>query len=1120
MNNYRPEQLYGRLRRIMEFSLVQILLVTLLAQFTLAGKTGGQNLMEKKISLIVKEEQLKTVLGKIERATGAKFIYSPEQVGAHRRVSVKAAELSLKALLDQLLPPLLIHYQVVSGRIVLKPNQSEPKGESDNVGLRILSIVTGVVQDESGELLPGVNVVMKGNASVGTTTDTDGKFSIDVPRDAVLKFSFIGYLADSVKVGNQTFLKVVLKKDVRQLNELVVVGYGVQNKSDVTGAISSVGEKDFNRGTMISPEQLIQGKMSGVNVTASSGEPGAALAITIRGPGSLRSGNTPLFVVDGVPLDNSARPPSTPDVGFGTSVPSNPLNFLNPSDIVSMDVLKDASATAIYGSRGANGVVIITTKKGSAKLPGMEYSAYAGVSEITRKLDLLNASEFTKYMDQNNRPENVYDRNVQTDWQDQIFRKASMQSHQLSFNGGSDRSTYYISLGLMNQQGLIKFSDLKRYSARFNFTQKMLKDRLSVAVNLTASQVRNSGTPRSDVAEASAGNLISQMANANPTYPTHDENGNLFRFPNGKNPLAMLDIYKDFTRTNRVLGNIEGTLRILKGLEYKLNFAIDNSTSGRDTQVDPSSLPNMSYPEGRVVFSSTEYTNRLIDNYLKYNLTFDRQEVVVLAGHSYQRFFRRSNSSSINNFSTDQIDPIYNPGIGTSLNISQNLPTGSAGIDELQSFFGRVNYTLANKYLLTATVRADGSSKFGANNKYGYFPSLSAAWKMSEEGFLKGVSVLDELKLRAGWGQTGNQEIPGKITLPLLLSSVGNGQGYPLAPGGVNSGYIYSRTANPDIKWEVVTQSNIGVDFALFRGAFSGSIDYYQKKTNDILLNLTVTDPISPTSTRWTNVDMDIINKGLELAVEFTKLNLKSFRWTIGANMTFINNVVKRAPFSLISSGRLKGPGMSGVTANGYMNNQAIGTFYLYDFVGLNEKGENRFRDVNGDGVINDSDRIAAGSAVPDKMFNFHGRIGYKGFDLSVNFNGVSGNKIYNNTANSYFNLPSLARGLNVTRDVLELPDESPLNSSTYSTRYLESGTYLRLNNATLSYRFKTSGIDWLRNLSLYITGQNLLTFTKYKGFDPEVDVSANVGDVLSYGIDFTNYPRARNYLLGLNLSF
>lgn len=662
---------------------------------------------------------------------------------------------------------------------------------------------------------------------------------------------------------------------------------------------------------------------------------------------------------------------------------------------------------------------------------------------------------------------------------------------------------------------------LKRYSARFNFNQKLLNDRLTVAVNLTASRINNSGTPRNDAAEASAGNLISQTINANPTYPLYDKDGNIFRFPNGKNPLAILDMYKDYTNTNRVLGNVEGTLQIIKGLEYKINFAIDNSNSNRDTQVSPSSLPNLSYPEGRVVFSGSEFTNRLIENYLKYSFNISRHEITALAGHSYQRFYGRTNSSSINGISTSQIDAIYNPGIGTSLNISQNLPTGSASIDELQSFFGRVNYAFANKYLLTATLRADGSSKFGANNKYGLFPSVSGAWKLNEEKFLSNIPMLDELKLRAGWGQTGNQEIPGKITMPLLLTSVGNGQGYPLSTTGGNaSGYTYSRTANPDVKWEVVTQSNIGLDFALFKGALSGTLDYYVKKTNDILLNLTVTDPISPVSTRWTNVDMDIINKGFEVALEYSNRGNKDFRWSVGGNTTFINNVVKNAPFALISSGTLKGPGMSGVTANGYMNGQSIGTFYLYDFVGLNDKGENQFRDVNGDGTINDADRIAAGSAVPKMMFNFHGQISYKRFDLSINFNGVSGNKIYNNTANSYFNLPSLAKGLNVTRDVLDTPGESPLNSATFSTRYLENGSYLRLNNATLRYSFGTSKITWLKNLGVFVTGQNLFVITKYKGFDPEVDVSSNSGDVLSYGIDFTNYPKARTYMMGLNVSF
>ncbi|CCH51557.1 TonB-dependent receptor [Fibrisoma limi BUZ 3] len=980
--------------------------------------------------------------------------------------------------------------------------------------------ISGRVIDDAGQGLPGVNVVLKGSTNTGTTTDGNGQFRLDVPnQNAVLVFSSIGYVTQEVTVGTRTVLSVTMQTDTRSLNEVVVVGYGTQQRADVTGAIGSVGEKDFNRGVITSPEQLIQGKLSGVNITGNTGEPGANQTIIVRGPGSIRSGNTPLFVVDGVPLDNSVVSTGSANVGFGSSAPLNPLNFINPADIESVDVLKDASATAIYGSRGANGVVIITTKKGSAKKSGLSYSNYFGASTVANKIDLLTAEEFIRFQDANNRPANIYNRNISTDWQDQILRTAFTQNHNLALNGGSENSTYYVSLSLLNQEGIIKTNELKRYTGRINFTQKLLDDRLGVSVNFTAGHTNNRAAPRNDFAGANSGSLIPDALGANPTYPVRNPDGSLFVFPQGRNPLADLELFDSYARTDRVLGNIEGRLKLIKGLEYRINFAIDRSVGNGETQVKRSGLPKLDFPEGRAVFAKNESSSNLIENYLKYAFSVGNNTFDVLAGHSYQRFFQRTNSSSINNFSTSEIDAIYNPGIGTSLSISQNPILGSASINELQSFYGRVNYAFADKYLLTATVRADGSSKFGANNRYGLFPSVSGAWKLKNEAFLSGLNFVSDLKLRAGWGQTGNQEIPGKITLPLLTSGTGNGQGYPLTESGITPGYTYSRTANPDIKWEVTTQTNIGLDFGLFGGALSGTVDYFYKNTSDMLLNITVSDPVSPTGSRWQNVDMNVINEGLELGLNYASPRNSKVYWQLGGNATFLRNEVQNAPFSFLRTGSISGPGLSGVTVSGNLNGYPIASFYLQEFTGLNENGLNAFRDVNGDGTISAADRIVAGSPIPNFTYNFNGNVGYKGFDLSVNFNGVSGNKIYNNTANAYFNLPQLASGQNIAQAYVTA-NESNTNSATASTRFLESGNFMRLNNATLRYNFNTAKINWLKNLSVFATGQNLLTFTNYTGFDPEVNVPANTDGIIAYGIDITNYPRARTYLLGINVSF
>ncbi len=984
--------------------------------------------------------------------------------------------------------------------------------------LEIDRTVSGSVTDaETGDPMPGATVRVQGT-NLGAVTNEEGAFSLSVPDDATtLLISYVGYKTLEVNIESGSQFDVQLEVDDYVLGQVVVTGYGTQRREDVTGAIGTVTDEEFNAGVIVSPEQLIQGKLAGVSITANNGEPGAAQTIIIRGPGSLRTGNGPLFVVDGVPLDDDNISPGRDNVGFGSSQPLNPLNFLNPNDIASIDVLKDASATAIYGARGANGVIMITTKRGTGQ-GGLNYSNYFGVSQAANKIELLNADEFIQFQNTKGSPDNIFNSSIDTDWQDEVFRDAFVQNHSLSFNGGSDQSNYYVSLSYLDQEGLIRGNELQRYTARVNFTQSLIEDRLRIKLNLTASHTDNEGVPRNDNADANFGSLIPDMLGGNPTYPVRDANGELFIFPNGRNPLADLALYTSLTRNDRILGNIEAALEIVEGLEYKVNFAMDRSVGNGDTQIEPSGLANIAIPEGAAVFSKTEANNLLIENYLQYDYNTGDHGITVLGGYSYQRFFNRFNSSSIIGFSTDEIDLIFAPQIGTILDINQNRPSGNATQNELQSFFGRVNYDFGGKYLLTATVRADGSSKFGENNRYGVFPSVAAAWKINEDLF-PGSAVVTNLKLRAGWGQTGNQEIPGKITQAALTStnSPTNG-GYPLTQD-INPGFTFTRTANPDIQWEVTTQTNVGLDFAFFGGSFYGSVDYFYKNTTDVLLNLTVSDPISPTASRWENIDMDIINQGVEIALNYQYQGATGFDWGLGANGTILSNEVDNAPFSFLRTGDVDGPGLSGVTVAGNLNGEGVASFFLLEHLGFDENGENIFRDANGDGTINADDRVVAGSPFPDFTYNFFGNVGFRGLSLTMNFNGAVGSKIYNNTANAYFNAPQLSSGTNIAKAYL-VEEESAINSATESTRYLEDGDFLRLNNATLRYSFDVSGLSWIRGLALYVTGQNLFTITDYSGFDPEVNVPSDVGGVVGYGIDFANYPRARTYLGGIDISF
>lgn len=962
--------------------------------------------------------------------------------------------------------------------------------------------INGLVKDAtSGEPLIGCSVSAKGTSS-GTVTDLDGKFSIEVTdATSVLVFSYVGYKTLEITVGNQTNLVVNLELDGQELAQVVVIGYGTTSTKDITGAAKSIKSDDFNKGIINSPEQLLQGKVAGVNVVGTSGEPGARQNITVRGPGGVRTGSTPLFVVDGFALDNS-----------GTGGATNPLTFLNPNDIESIDVLKDASATAIYGARGANGVILITTKKGKAGFSSVTYSGSLGISNIARKLDLFSADEYRKQVKAIGGT--LEDLGADTDWQEVIMRTAKTQNHNLSFSGGSGNTSFFGSVGVQNQQGILQKSDLDQYVGRVKINQKSLNGRLNIEMNLNASQVKANRPP--------IGTLLGTALSMNPTYAAYNSTGGINVFQGTfVNPLSYFNLEKDITTTNRVMGNISPSLTLFKGLDYKLNLGVDHSTFVRDIQSLASATPRQ---DGRLDTEIGENNNQLIENYLTYKFVNKQINLNLLAGHSYQRIFLHGRNSSINKFPISDLEPIYNPGLGQDLTIANNKPGGYALINELQSFFSRANFQFKDKYLLTATVRADGSSKFGANNKYGIFPSFSAGWRLSEESFLKN-SVFSDLKIRAGWGQTGNQEIPSKITQPLYTNTVSGTTSYPLSPTGAYPvGISFARLANPDIQWEVSTQIDFGIDFSMFNGALSGTVDYFNKVSNNILLEVIPADPVQPATTFWTNVeDMTITNQGVEFELNYQKRSDSGWSYGLGANLTLIDNVVENSPYSVIPSGSASGPGLTSATINGYINGQPIGTFYLKDFIGFDDKGQSKFRDVNNDGIVTDADRIAAGTALPSTMYNFNGDLGYKGLSLSVNFNGVSGNKVYDNTANANFYKLRLSKGINVTPEAIQYPEESTTNAAPISTRYLKDGSFFRLNNLSLAYDVNTSklGLDkWISQFRVYVTGQNLMLWTKYDGYDPEVNTDRTINGISSYGIDYLSYPRAKSILFGLNLSF
>jgi iron complex outermembrane receptor protein len=972
--------------------------------------------------------------------------------------------------------------------------------------------IMGSVTDETGRPLPGATVLEKGKTN-GTTTDFDGNFIINVDTNAILEISYLGYLSKQISVKGQSKIVIQLLPDATQLEDVIVVGYGTQKRSDITGSISSVKSADFNRGVVTNPGELLQGKLAGVSIASNSGEPGASQNVIIRGVGSLRSGTQPLYVVDGFLLDNSST-------GFDT----NPLNFLNPNDIESIDVLKDASATAVYGSRASNGVVVITTKRGKSGKTEMNFSTSTAYSSMSNKINVFNADTFRKQVTAVGGT--LEDFGGNTDWQDELSQTGLTENLNFSMSGATnDKFSYFSSVSYQNQEGILKNSDLKRYSGKLNMNQKAFNGKLNVDYNLTAAHTEN--------LRPSITSTIVDMLSLNPTIEPYTNGEPTLLNTNALNPLTRYDLFSDTAVNNRILANISPSIKIGNGFTYKLNIGVDYSATNRDEQYKPypSIINESNNADGSLESTTSINTNQLVENTLNYNWDNDVHNITLLAGHGYQKFLEETRSFSYRGFANNNIEPRYQD--QTS---SAEYPTSvrSAAVkNELQSFFGRFNYGYSDKYLFTATFRADGSSKFGENNKYGYFPSLALGWNISNEDFMSN-SIFDNLKLRASWGKTGNQEIPSKITKASfsenkLITGSGSLNTYPIdtdatSIDGYPYGIVFTRLANPNLQWEVSTQIDLGIDFTLFNYKLTGTLDYFKKESSNILLEVVPADPIQPTSTYWNNIqNMLIHNNGLELTLDY-KGNIKDdFTYRIGGNIAYIQNKVKDSPYSVLTTGAAQGSGQTGATINGYINNESIGAFYMFQFDGIDADGQNIYKDINGDGEVLENDRSVVGSAIPKFNYAYNLNFSYKSIDLGLNFNGVVGNKIYNHTIMTLFNKAQLAKSNNTTDFATEFPDESLSNSNTVSTRYLENGSFLRLNNATIAYNLNVDKIglkNMFQNVRFSVTGQNLFVITDYSGFDPEMNTGSSSAGIQTFGIDRFTYPRAKTILLGLNIAF
>ncbi len=969
--------------------------------------------------------------------------------------------------------------------------------------------VSGKVTGSDKEALPGVSILIKGTTQ-GTTTDAKGDYSIGVPAtDAVLIFSFVGYNSTEINTANQSVIDVSLQQNDQQLSEIVVVGYGTVKKSDLTGSLSQIKAKEINAFPATNVLQAMSGRAPGVQVTQNTGAPGAGVSVRIRGTNSVQGSNEPLYVVDGFPTSGS-----------------NPT-IINNSDIESIEVLKDASATAIYGSRGANGVVLITTKQGKSGKMQVDYEGSFSQQTLRKKLDLMNAKEYAMFYNEQaaNDKVNPYFTQAQIDgfgegydWQDLVFRKAPMQTHNLTASGGNEKTRFSVGASIFDQDGIIKGSNYKRYSLRAALNTDFSKMfSLSYGATLTkikTSRQNNGGGNR-------GGSLISAAISAPPTLTPYNEDGSYRALATAYpfisnvliNPLNYINEQTDEVDANRILANAALTFKPFEGLAIKISGGIENS----DDITNGYTTTNFINSQGTATVSNARGTSLLSENTISYIKTLaEKHSISAVAGFTYQDFLSTTLGGSGVGFLSN-VTETANLGSANT----PGIPSSSYSFSTLLSYLARVNYSFSSKYLATLSFRADGSSKYSEGNKWGYFPSAALAWRVSEEEFIKNVPAISDLKLRSSWGLTGSQAIGAYATLNNLAAGktvFGDALYNTFAPGTLLPG---------NLKWETTEQLDFGVDAAFLNNRYHISLDYYIKNTRD-LLN-TVQLPLGYGFTSTIQNVGQIRNKGLEIAVDGRIID-KAFKWDLGANVSFNRNKVVK----LYNGADILG-GSIGVTlisdaANLLREGEPMSVFYGYLKNGYNETGKEIYKDLNEDGVINQLDKTIIGNPNPDFIYGINSNMSFKGLELSIFLQGVQGNDLVN--VSSINNTLDYGFGLNMPREVYtnhwtptntnaKYPVLSRANSYNYSDRLVEDGSYMRLRNIQLAYNLPLSGwgVKWMRSAQIYVSGQNLLTFTKYSWWDPETN-SQGGSNSLGQGIDHYSYPTSKSVTTGIRVGF
>lgn len=1050
---------------------------------------------ETKLTLDFNESKLLQVLDEIENQSTYYFLFNEKLIDVDRKVNIRVKDQSIQDILKNLFASTNVDYKVVDRTIILSPRNLVELQNNLNV--------KGSVTDMNRQPLPGVTVVVKGT-TIGTITDADGNYSLNnVPPNATLMFSFVGMKPQDVALNGRNVINVRLEEETIGLDEVVAIGYGTQKQKDLTGASSSAKAEDFNLGPQLSPQQLIQGKMAGVNISQNSGKPGGSNTVRVRGGTSITASNEPLYVIDGMPISTSSASRQvnigTSDTGIFDEEPVNPLNSINPSDIASITVLKDASATAIYGSRGANGVIIITTKSGSAGGMRTNYSVRTGVSSISKQLDVLNASEYLKVS--NDQGLNPTDAGYDTNWQDEIFRNAFSQDHNLSLSGGNEKSQYRASVGYSTQDGIVIGSHQKSATGRINVNHEAFDGKLKFDFRISGAQLSASSAPISNTVGGESGtNMLYDAYVFNPTYPVYDENGGFAQYGQYTvNPVSYAYDIDDERITRRFLGNLAATYQIVEPLSFKINLGHTYEDINRNSYIHKSSPLGGGLGGYANTQSTVDYSD-LLEAIFTFNKQFGSHSINAIAGYSWQNFVDEGNRIRATGFISDAFQ-------WNSIQAASNIEsvTTYKESNTLISFYGRVNYNFADRFLVTATVRRDGSSRFGSGNKWGTFPSGSVAWRISNENFFP-KNLITDLKIRTSYGVTGNQEIGNYNAITTL--------------GASSTGYLFGNTrttvvlpeqyANPDLQWEQTAQLDIGVDFELLNGKFYGRMDYYDKTTSDLLLEFNVPSP-SVVSTQLANVG-SVQNKGFELELTSRVFQRGDFTWKNEINFATNKNKVKSLSNSTWSTDQIiyanvPGAGLTGVFAQRIMPGYPLGTFYGYKFLGIQD-GVEQFSD----------EQMVIGNAQPDFTFGFFNTFMYKNWDFQIRFRGTVGNDIANVTALNLSYKGTLP-GKNILKSAMD-DGLDRLQPKRWSSRWIENGSFVRLDNLTLGYTFNLAGNKFIKNARVYANVDNLFVITNYKGQDPEVNSDVSGEGDTPLGMDYLGYPKSRTFSVGANITF